>query len=211
MINILIVDDHQVIIDGLKSVLDDHPDFSVVGSAHNGQYALKMAKEVEPDVVLMDINMPVLDGLDCTKQITSEFTNVKVIALSMYSESRLVKRMIKLGAQGFLLKNSSSQKIEEAIRVVYDGGKFFDPKLIESVFEANKANSSFSQIDQLTSRELEVIKQICEESTTSEIAESLFISPHTVESHRSNIFSKLGLRNTAGLVKWAIKNGVVDI
>ncbi|MEO1053469.1 MAG: response regulator transcription factor [Bacteroidota bacterium] len=213
MIKLAIADDHQVIIDGMESIFSNHESIEFVGGAANGKILLGLIEGQEVDVILMDINMPVMDGIDCTKHLHDYYPEIKVIALTMYDEPRLAKRMVKNGAIGFLLKNSSKSKIIEAITTVYNGGTYYDQAIMQAFLnlKSNGNSSSFSKLDQMTARELEVVKCICDELTGAEIGERLHISPHTVESHRANIFTKLGISNTAGLVKWAIKNGVVEV
>ena len=213
MIQIAVADDHQVLIDGMESILEQYEDMEFAGGALNGKLLINIVEHKPVDVVLMDINMPVMDGIDCTKYLHTHFPEVKIIALTMYDEPRLAKRMVKNGAFGFLLKNSPKAKIIEAIKVVHEGGTYYDQAIMQAFLNlpAKSGASSFSTIDQLTTRELEVIRYICDELTGNEIAERMHISPHTVESHRANIFIKLGVTNTTGLVKWAIKNGLVDL
>lgn len=213
MIRLAIADDHQVIIDGMESIFSNHEAIQFVGGAANGKILIGLVEDQPIDVVLMDINMPVMDGIDSTKYLHDNYPEIKIIALTMYDEPRLAKRMVKNGAIGFLLKNSSKSKIIEAIIAVHNGGTYYDSAIMQAFLNigSNTNASSFSKLEQMTSRELEVITGICDELTGVEIGEKLHISPHTVESHRANIFAKLGVNNTAGLVKWAIKNGIVDV
>lgn len=209
-IKILIADDHQVIIDGLEAIISNQAHLNFVGGAKDGLQVMEAAKENTFDLVLMDINMPNMDGLACTEQLHKDYPDIKIIGLSMHDNPRLAKRMLQNGALGFLLKNSSKQIILEAIMAVTEGRNFIDPALMQSFLNLNdEQTSSFAKKEMLTKRELEVIKEIYLEKTTNEIAESLHISPHTVESHRANILLKLDLKNTVALVKWAMQNEVV--
>ncbi|WP_339609809.1 response regulator transcription factor [uncultured Roseivirga sp.] len=211
-IKVLVADDHQVIIDGLEAIIStiDHLEF--IGGASNGNEVITRVESQAVDLVLMDINMPEMDGLECTGYLNKHYPNIRVIALSMHDNPRLAKRMIKNGAFGFLLKNSSKANILKAISEVMEGRNFFDPMLMSAFFDADnkKSSSSFSKKDLLTKREIQIIQLICQEKTTAEIADELSISTHTVESHRGNIMLKLELKNSVGLVKWAIKNEVID-
>ncbi len=212
-IKILIADDHQVIIDGLEAIINSTEDLEFIGGAHHGQEVIAKLEKEQPDVILMDINMPVMDGLECTLTVHKDYPEIRIIALSMHDNPRLAKRMFQNGALGFLLKNSSKGTILEAIQSVMDGKNYIDPLLLPSFLNLNqeKGSSSFSKKEMLTKRELEIIKEICSEKTTAEIADSLSISPHTVESHRSNILLKLDLKNSVALVKWAIQNEVIEL
>ncbi|MCO6360014.1 response regulator [Roseivirga pacifica] len=212
-IKVLVADDHQVIIDGLEAIISDVPELEFVGGALNGNQVIEMVESKAVDMVLMDINMPEMDGLECTSYLSKHYPQIRIIALSMHDNPRLAKRMIKNGAFGFLLKNSSKENILKAIFEVKEGRNFFDPLLMQNFLDVSnqKNSSSFAKKDLLTKRELEIIQLICQEKTTGEIADELSISTHTVESHRSNILLKLELKNSVGLVKWAIQNEVIEL
>jgi DNA-binding NarL/FixJ family response regulator len=212
MIRILIADDHQLLIDGIKSTLSDVEDISIVSEAGNGYQVLeKLDSGLEVDVILMDINMPKLDGLECTKQVSKKYPDIKIIALSQYDEKRFVKRMVKNGASGYLLKDSGKDQLEKAVRAVYSGEKYFCERLsIRLVQQELKEENNSSLFPKLTQRELEVLNLICKELSSQEISEKLFISFHTVESHRANLMHKAGVKNTAGLVRWAVENDFVE-
>jgi DNA-binding NarL/FixJ family response regulator len=212
MIRILIADDHQLLIDGIKSTLSDVEDISIVSEAVNGYQVLeKLDNGLEVDVILMDINMPKLDGLECTKQVSKKYPDIKIIALSQYDEKRFVKRMVKNGASGYLLKDAGKDQIEKAVRAVYSGEKYFCERLsIRLVQQELKEENNSSLFPKLTQRELEVLNLICKELSSQEISEKLFISFHTVESHRANLMHKAGVKNTAGLVRWAVENDFVE-
>ncbi|KYG82110.1 LuxR family two component transcriptional regulator [Roseivirga ehrenbergii] len=212
-IKILVADDHQVIIDGLEAIISTTEHLEFIGGASNGKEVISKVKSQPVDLILMDINMPEMDGLECTAYLSKNYPNIRVIALSMHDNPRLAKRMIKNGAFGFLLKNSSKANILTAISEVMQGRNFFDPMLMSTFFDADnkKTSSSFSKKDLLTKREIQIIQLICQEKTTIEIADELSISTHTVESHRGNIMLKLELKNSVGLVKWAIQNEVIEL
>ncbi len=212
MINILIADDHQLMIDGIKATLEGIEDFNIVAHANNGFQVLeKLDDGMEVHVILMDINMPKMDGLTCTKEVRKRFPSVKVVALSQYDEKRFVKRMVKNGASGYLLKDSGKDLLEEAIRAVHSGENYFSEKLsMRLISQELKTEDTKSLFPKLTGRELEILNLIGKEYSSQEIAEKLFISFHTVESHRANLMYKAGVKNTAGLVRWAVENDLLD-
>jgi DNA-binding NarL/FixJ family response regulator len=213
MINILIADDHQLLIDGIKAALAGSPDISVVGEANNGYQVLERLDAGLPvNIILMDINMPKLDGLNATKLVHKKHPQVKVIALSQYDEKRFVKQMVKNGASGYLLKDSSREVLEEAIKTVQNGESYFCERLSVRLINQelkieDEANALFPKV---TDRELEILRHIGRELSSQEIADKLFISFHTVESHRANLMSKAGVKNTAGLIRWATENDLLD-
>ncbi len=212
MIKILIADDHQFLIDGVKLSILNIPDFSLVGEAHNGLQVLEMLEAgLEVDIILMDINMPKMDGLECTRKVTKKYQGVKVIVLSQYDEKRFVKQMVKNGAMGYLLKDSAKDSLEKTIRAVYRGEKSFSEKLMLRFINVElKDENNSSLFPKLTEREKEILNLIGRELSSQEIADKLFISFHTVESHRANLMFKAGAKNTAGLIRWAVENDLLD-
>ena len=213
-IKLLIVDDHQIIIDGLKSLLEEEAGFKLIGEANNGQEALKVLKLLDVDIVLMDIDMPVMNGIEATKQILKDFQSVKVVILSMHKEGGLIKNLIAIGAHGFLLKNSDQAELIDAIKKVASGDRYFSPDVTMSLLSKTSVDSSsFKGIDllsQLTERETEILKLIAEGYSNKEIGEKLFISHRTVDTHRTNLMKKLDVTNIAGLIKFAILTGIVS-
>ncbi|RLD52349.1 MAG: DNA-binding response regulator [Bacteroidetes bacterium] len=213
-IRLLVVDDHQIIIDGLKSLLEDEADFKLVGEANNGREALDVLKLLDVDIVLMDIDMPVMNGIEATKQIIKDFPNVKVVILSMHKEGGLIKNLIAIGAHGFLLKNSDQNELIGAIRKVASGDRYFSPDVTMSLLSKTSINTtafdSMETLSQLTERETEILKLIAEGYSNKEIGEKLFISHRTVDTHRTNLMKKLDVNNIAGLIKFAIQNGLVS-
>jgi len=211
MINILIADDHQLMIDGIKATLRDIRDFEIVAEAHEGYQVIRTLEAgVKVDVILMDISMPKMDGLDCTKIVSKKFPLSRIIALSQFGEKRFVKQMIKNGASGYLLKDADKDVLEAAIRKVNSGEKYFCERLSLSLVNLElKSENTKSLFPNLTSRELDVLNLICKEYSTQEIADKLFVSFHTVEGHRANLLDKAGAKNTAGLVRWAVENDLI--
>lgn len=209
MIRLIIADDHPVIIDGLRTMLEEQKEITLVAEAHNGEELLNLLSKQQADVVLMDVNMPVMNGIDATRLVKKKFTSTRVLAFSQYDEKRFVKQILKSGADGYLLKNSPASEIVRAIKAVHKGNVFLSEEL-PNIFTGNsKQKRSNYFFPDLSKRELEVLKQICEGKSSLEIAKYLNISANTVETHRSNILLKVGVKNTAGLVKWAIENEIV--
>jgi DNA-binding NarL/FixJ family response regulator len=215
MIRLLLTDDHTVVTEGIKLLLHDVSDIKVVAEARNGQQALDALAKEKVDIAMMDIEMPVLDGIKCTEIITQRFPDVKVIAISIYTDYPHVQSMIKAGAKGYLLKNCGKGELEQCIRKVQGGGTFFSDDLTEVLLAGMqgkliKKEGTSQFIPTLSRREKEILKLIVGEATTAEIAEKLFISVGTVETHRHNMMNKLGVRNTAGLVRVALTHNLVD-
>jgi DNA-binding NarL/FixJ family response regulator len=211
MINILIADDHQLLIDGIKSTLADIEDLQVLAEASNGYQVLeKLESGLAIDIILMDINMPKLDGLNCAKIVRNDFPNVRIIALSQFDEKRFIKQMVKNGASGYLLKDVGKEELVNAIRTVYNGGNyFFDQASLRSINVEIKTEDTSSLFPKLSERESEILKLIGEELSSQEIADKLSISYYTVHNHRANLLSKAGAKNTAGLIRWATENNLL--
>ena len=205
-IKVLLVDDHQIIIDGLKSLLKNSEEIVVVAEANNGREALPILDLLELDVVLMDIDMPVMNGIDTLKEIRKQGLAVKVIILSMRNEAGMIKSLINICADGYLLKSSSQDEVINAIRKVAGGQQYFSTEVTLSLLKPNQNNH---QSEILTDRETEIIKLIAEGFSNKEIGDKLFISHRTVDTHRTNLMKKLNVSNIAGLISYAIKNGIV--
>jgi DNA-binding NarL/FixJ family response regulator len=208
MIKILIADDHRLVIDGLLLMLAEVPDLQCVGEAANGRETLDLLEKTAVDVLLLDLNMPEMDGLECCKLVHERHPNVRVLVLSMMRELSLVKAMLKQGAAGFLLKNAGKDEVLEAIRTVAEGKQAFSAEVLQSLmssFSSKPAKPAPSPFPTISRREKQILQLIVDEKTTAEIAEDLFISFGTVETHRRNLLLKLNARNTAGLVKSALE------
>lgn len=213
-IRILLVDDHKIVRDGIISLLQDDPRLVIVGQAENGIEALDKIEKVEPDLVLLDINMPIMDGLNCAKHITEKFPNVKILTLTMLNEQEHIKNMLAAGAGGYILKSSGREELITAINTVMAGNTFFSEEVKDLIMmDMIKRKTSSGKIVgepiPLTPREIDVLQLIVDEYTNLEIAEKLFISVRTVDAHRRNLLEKTGSRNTAGLVKYALENDLV--
>lgn len=214
-IRVLIVDDHQVVRQGLRTFLDLHPDIIAVGEANNGLAAMEMTRQLEPDVVLMDLVMPLLDGVAATSQIKSQWPRVKIIVLTSFTEDDKVFPAIQAGASSYLLKDVAPEALVEAIRAVHHGEARLHPniarKLMEQVAQQPSHRRPASTPTDLTEREREVIRQVAQGHSNQEIAQRLVISDKTVKSHISHILSKLDLTDRTQLAIYAIKHGLADI
>ncbi|MCC6410042.1 MAG: response regulator transcription factor [Saprospiraceae bacterium] len=213
MINILIADDHRIVIEGLQLMLREAEDLRCVGEAPNGKQVLDLLENTPVDVLLLDIHMPEMDGLECCPLVKKRWPNVKVLVLSMMREASLVKAMLRQGASGFLLKNAGKDEVIDAIRKVHEGKQAFSAEVLEDMmgsFSNKKIKTSTSPFPTLSRREKQIMQLILDEKTTSEIAEELFISFGTVETHRRNLLLKLNARNTAGLVKAALEYDLLN-
>lgn len=205
MIRIALVDDQNIFLEGLNSLLQKIEGFDVVALALNGQEAINVTSENEVDVLLLDISMPVMSGIDALTKIKSESPSVKVVMLSTHNDRATIEQSIRNGADGYLLKNSSKAELEKAINLVHQGGSYFMDEIKDVMMNSFRSDKVTTEI-KLTPREIDVLKLICEELTTAEIAERLFVSVNTVESHRKNLLNKTGSKNAIGLVKFALEN-----
>ena len=211
---ILIADDHKILREGLRSMLQSEKGFEVVGEAGDGRTAVSMAMERHPDVVIIDIAMPDLNGIEATRQINAKLPRVKVIALSMYADGRFIRDVLDAGASGYLLKDSAFEELSGAIRAVAKGGMYLSPAITEVVIK-NYVQSSPSVSRParsiLTAREREVLQPLAEGKTTKEIAGLLGVSVKTIETHRKQVMDKLKIRSVAELTKYAIREGLTSL
>ena len=214
-IRILLVDDHKILREGICSLLKEYPDMEVIGEAADGRTALRLAEELSPDLVIMDISMPDLNGIDATRRINADHPNMKVIALSMHYDKQFVSEIFKAGAAGYLLKDSAFEELEHAIRIVMDNKTYINPQIaslvVESLISQPSAATNQKAFSLLTEREREVLQLIAEGKSTKEIASDLNISAKTIESHRRQVMGKLNIRNIAELTKYAIREGLTSI
>lgn len=214
-INVFVVDDHQIFLDGIVSLLTDEPDIRISGTAHNGKQALEKIKSSKTDVVLMDINMPVMDGIEATKHLRQSNPDIRILMLTMYNEPRFIKESLEIGAKGYVLKNISKDDLVKAIHTVYQDKPYLDneaqEKLINSISSKEEEDTrDYDELAaQITQRELEILQLIALGLTSQDIANKLFISKNTVETHRKNMLAKLNVNNTAALLKIAYKKGLV--
>jgi two-component system response regulator NreC len=213
-IKILLADDHKIIREGLRSMIEKESDMSIVAEAGNGRSAVKLVRELSPDVVVMDISMPDLNGIESTRQILDNNPDIKVVALSMHSDKRYVVNMLKAGAKGYLLKDCAFDELIKAIRTVLAGHICLSPTIDDLVIEdyiQQVARDNSWDHEELSSRELEVIQLLAEGNTTKQIGKELNISIKTVETHRVRIMKKLKINTMADLTKYAIREGMISI
>ena len=208
---IVLADDHALFLSGLAGLLARQPGFEVVGTAANGVECLSLLDEVQCDVALMDIDMPVMNGIEATEKALQRHPDLKVVTLSMHGDEEFYFRMVEAGAKGFILKNSDIDEVLTAIRTVCDGGSYFSQELLQNLVGNLKSTRSENPGDMLSQREKEILLLICKGLSNQEIADTLFISKRTVDKHRANILEKTQCRTTANLVVWAIKNSIVEI
>ena len=214
-IRVLIADDHKIMLAGLRSLLEKQTDFDVVGEAENGRKAVQLTREKNPDVVVMDVSMPDLNGMEATTQIIESQPQTRVIALSMHSDKRFVMGMLRSGAAGYLLKDCASQELANAIRQVAGGRKYLSPEITGVVIDDFLLGNPPEEIDTassvLSAREREVLQLIAEGWSTKQIAAHLYVSIKTIETHRRQIMKKLDLHSIADLTKYAIREGLTSI
>ena len=213
-IRILLVDDHKIMRDGLKNMLKKYEDLLVVGEAEDGRLALQLAKELKPNVVVMDVAMPDLNGIEATRQLFEERPGLKVVGLSMHSERRFVTEMLKAGASAYLLKDCAFEELVTAIRTVLEGKIYLSPGITGVLIEnyvRNAPHADMSVFSRLSDREREVLQLMAEGRSTKEIAMQLNLSVKTVESHRNNIMTKLDIHSIAELTKYAIREGLTSL
>ena len=211
---VVIAEDHTIIREGLRSLLNQAKDFEIVGEAADGREALRLVEKLKPDLVLTDLSMPRMDGTDVIGTIKKKFPHTKVIALTVHQAEEYVLATLRAGVDGYVLKEASYDELMMAIRSVLQGKRYLSPeisgKLIEGYLEGRKSFKMDSLWDTLTKREREILKLIAEGFKSKDIADYLFISVHTVETHRSSLMKKLNLHNTAALVALAIEKGIVS-
>jgi len=213
-LRVLLADDHTVMRTGLRVLLERQPNLEVVGETENGRDTIQATASLQPDVVVMDVGMPVLNGIEATKSIVTENPGVAVVILSMHADESYVMRALKAGARGYLLKDSAPADLLGAIQAVTQNKSFFSPKvsriLAEDYVRVLKQKGAVDSYDLLTSREREILQLLAEGKANKEVAAALNISPYTVETHRSHILEKLNLHNPAELILYAVRKGIIS-
>lgn len=216
-VRVLLVDDHNIILNGIKTMLEDETEIDILGEANTGKDAILKAEALKPDVILMDIKMPEMNGIEATKKITARNLPVGIVGLTMFDDDEYIAAMLQAGAKGYLLKNSSKQDIMAALKKVATGETYFSNEVTAAALRRLMAGhapvkatngTSAVALDEvpLTKREIEILALIADELTNQEIADRLFISQRTVHSHRRNLMQKIGVKNTAGLVRYALEH-----
>jgi DNA-binding NarL/FixJ family response regulator len=216
-IKILIVDDHEVVRDGLKNILLSLNNVAIAGEAANGEDAIAFYESNKPDLVIMDISMPGMNGIEATRIIKENDPNAKILILTMHDNQEYLNQIIRSGAKGFVLKNTDKEELLDAVKTVAGGENFFSKDIskliIENYIRSAKdtdKNEGYKEVP-LTKREIEILKYIAEGNSNQEIANKLYISYNTVDTHRKNIMHKLSIKNTAGLVRYAIEKGLINL
>lgn len=214
-IRVLVTDDHAIVRDGICALLALTGDIEAIGEATNGREALEMVARLSPDIVIMDIVMPLMDGLEATRRIRKEFPETRVIVLTQYEDREYVLPVIEAGASGFISKAAASSELTSAIRAVYRGDSFLSPSiarlLVEDYRQMASTGKNKDTSERLTDREREILKLLAEGYSTREIAQMLVISPKTVERHKSNLMGKLNIRNRLDLFKYALRKGIITV
>lgn len=216
LIKIFIVDDHNIVREGFKSIIQEYSDrFSFIGEASNGQEVLSTLEQFsdKPDIILMDVNMPEMNGIECTAQLRKLYPDIKVLALTMVKQSGHIKNMLQAGAVGYVLKDCDKEELTKAIEIVQNGGTYFSPAVSHEVMIAmTRIKKEVSkEAQKLTKRELEILGLIVKDMSNHEIADKLNISPRTVDTHKQNLLGKTHTNSVAGLVVFAIKNNLIDL
>jgi DNA-binding NarL/FixJ family response regulator len=210
-LSVILVDDHQLFREGLSLLLSNFSFIGEIREAANGEEFLSLLKAKKPDIVFMDLDMPKLNGIEATRRAINYDPDLNVIALSMYSDEEYYTKMIDAGAKGFILKNSGIQEVESAIKHIIEGKNYFSQEILSGLLRSINRKKQSSKSSRLSEREEEVLYQICKGLSNREIADTLHISKRTVDKHRENLLLKTESKNTAGLVMFAIKNGIVEV
>jgi two-component system response regulator NreC len=209
VIRILLADDHALVRQGFRMILSAQPDMEIIGEAGNGREAVELAEKLQPDLVIMDVTMPELNGIEATRRLTGVSPRARVLALSMHKDSVYVREILRAGARGYLLKDSVDTDLIAAVRAVAKGEGYLSPGVSDAVLTDYRKHVT-DPLDLLTTREREVLQMIAEGKTNKEIATSLNLSVYTVEAHRGRVMEKLNLHSTGELVRFALRNGLID-
>ncbi|MDR7212054.1 response regulator transcription factor [Flavobacterium piscis] len=210
-LKLIIADDHTMFLQGITSLIEHESSIKIIGKAINGIEVLNILKIQKADMILLDISMPEMDGIELSKILKKEYPFIKIIIVSTHSNAKIISRLIRIGVNGYLLKNAEKAELLEAIYTIAEGKNYFSKDVEEQYLSNNqKIEKQISNLTELSSREKEILVLIAHEYNTAEIAEKTFISLNTVNTHRRNLLSKLNAKNTAGLVKYAVENGLVD-
>lgn len=209
MIKVILADDHKIFRESLRKMLVSEGIADVIAEAGNGMQLLGLLDEYNPDVVVMDISMPVMDGVETTKKALQKYPQLKILTLSSFGDEKYYFKMVEAGVKGFVIKSSGISELEQAITEIYEGGCWFSNELLRKVI-VNIGKSPVKEME-ISDRELETLKMICDGLTNDQIAEKVHLSPETIKWHRNNLLSKTGCNNTAALVMYAIKNGLIQI
>lgn len=206
MIKVVIADDHKIVLEGLSSLIKPNKNITVVGEVLNGVQVIDLLHKIDVDIVVLDIEMPNMDGIETTRKIRELFPNVKILILTMYNEIGFIRKIAQANANGYILKNKGKEELIDAIEAVHKGKQYFGEEVSKTLFKNLTVDTTAGEV-KLTKREKEVLKLIANGLTTPKISDNLHIAPTTVETHRRNLIEKTGVSNTKGLVRFAIKNG----
>ena len=214
-IKVILADDHQMFLDGLSSLLSQVKDVQVVAAVNSGKEVLEKLLNVQPDLIIVDLNMPVMNGLETTREIKKKYPHIKVLGLTMENDLQSVTGMLEAGASGYILKNTGKAELELAVRQVMRGEPYLSQSISNQlaqnlILNFHQRNETLNELSTLTLRELEILKMIALENSNTEIATQLFISPKTVETHRKNLMKKIGVKNSLGVYKFAVKHKLLE-
>ncbi len=211
--SVLLVEDHTVVRQGLRRILESDPQIEILGEVGNGREALSLAQRIQPDIAIVDISLPSLNGIDLTRQLGKLSPHTRVLILSMHADEAYVRQSLKAGAKGYLLKDADEQDLVRAVNALHDGGSYFSPSISRMLLDGylhDDPAASVGELSLLSDREREVLQLVAEGKSSKEVAQLLHLSASTVESHRKHIMEKLGLHNTAALVRFAVRMGIVQ-
>jgi len=211
-IKILIADDHEIVHDGLRLLLRNHPEYEIVHTCLNGKAALEYLVQNPVDIIISDISMPIMDGIELTSQVKRLYPDTKVLVLTVHHDDETVRSILAVEAEGYILKNTGTKKLVEALSSVAAGDTYYSQEIVSIIIKGlSAADKKVVAVAQLSPRELEILQLVVDELTTNAIAEKLFLSPKTIDTHRKNILKKTGVKSIVGLIKYAIQNELVRV